>query len=120
MWIDNGTADTIVRWQRKEVAARYAIAEDVFEGLEFRGHPNAYHIFLTLPAPWRAQEFTDVVRSKGYGIVPADTFSIDRTPAPHAVRISLCDPRNHETLRQALVVIRDLATAGRQSQTHVI
>ena len=52
--------------------------------------------------------------------MPADTFAVDRTPTPHAVRISLCDPRNHDTLRQALTVVRDLATSGRQPQTHVI
>jgi DNA-binding transcriptional MocR family regulator len=120
MWIDNGTADDVVRWQRKEVAARYALAQEVFEGLEFMGHPSAYHIFLSLPSPWRTQEFVEAARARGYGIVPADTFAVDRTPTPHAVRISLCDPRNHDTLRQALIVIRDLATSGRQPQAHVI
>ena len=120
MWIDNGVADDVIRWQRKEVGARHAIASEIFADLEFKAHPAAYHIFLHLPSPWRAQEFAEAARARGYGIVPADTFAVDRTPTPHAVRISLCDPRNHDTLRQALTVVRDLATSGRQPQTHVI
>ena len=120
MWIDDGTVDEVMRWHRKDVSARQAIAREIFTGMDFRGHPMAHNILLYLPSPWRAQEFTEAARTRGYNIVPADTFAVDRAPTPHAVRISLCTPPSHEVLRQALITIRDLADSGRQPQTQVI
>jgi len=120
MWIENGTVDEVMRWQRKDVSARQTMAREIFAGLDFKAHPVAHNILLFLPSPWRAQEFTEAARARGYNIVPVDTFAVDRAPTPHAVRISLCTPPSHEVLRQALIAIRDLADSGHQPQTQVI
>ena len=50
--------------------------------------PAAAHLWLTLPEPWRADDFAAAARRCGVGIVPAAAFAVTRQP-PNAVRICL-------------------------------
>jgi DNA-binding transcriptional MocR family regulator len=52
-WIHDGTAETILARKRKEAAARYRIAKKALEGFAVQAHPEAYHLWLPLPKPWR-------------------------------------------------------------------
>jgi DNA-binding transcriptional MocR family regulator len=108
-WIDDGTADTMRRWHQAGAKARYEIAADILEGLDFAGHSACFHLFLNLPTPWRSQDFAAAAHARGYLILPADDFVVGRTAAPHAVRISLCGPETRADLRTALTGIRELA-----------
>src|SRR5258707_10809036 len=53
-WIQDGTAETILARKRKEAAARYRIARKALERFAIQAHPEAYHLWLALPKPWRA------------------------------------------------------------------
>ncbi len=109
IWIADGTAEIMRREHRSDSKVRFNIAAEVLEGLDFTGHPACFHLFLRLPAPWRAQDFAAAALSRGYQIIPADDFVVGRTPAPHAVRLSLCGPKTQADLRDALTAIRELA-----------
>jgi DNA-binding transcriptional MocR family regulator len=119
-WIEDGTADHIARWQSEQCRLRQAIAAEIFAGFEFRASPTSLHIFLTLPEPWRAQEFTLAARASGIIVEPAGTFAVGRIEAPHAVRISLAATPDIAILRKALATLVALAKSGPGARRSVV
>jgi DNA-binding transcriptional MocR family regulator len=75
--------------------------------------PNCptYHLWLELPAPWRASEFAAQVRLGNTLVSPADKFAVDRNPTPHAVRISLGGVAERSRLAEGLRVVAQALTA---------
>jgi len=108
-WIDDGTAERMRRGHQSSARARYEIAAEILDGMDFAGHAACFHVFLNLPAPWRSQDFAAAALSRGYMLVPAEEFAVDRAQTPHAVRLSLCGPKTLDDLRKALIEIRQLA-----------
>ncbi len=119
-WIEDGTADRLRHWQTGETAAREAIAREVFAGLNLRSHPACFHAFLELPEPWRTREFETAAREQGILVVPAEDFAVDRTPVPHAVRLSLTGPASREILRHSLETLNDMVRAAPSPRRTVI
>ncbi len=129
VWIEDGTADRLLDRQRRDAAARQAVAGEMLDGLEFRGHPASLHVFLHLPAPWRADDFAAAARTRGIGVVPAAAFSASGNAAPDAVRISLiadadrdapaADP-DHTMLRRTLGILAELAKSPPPPRAAVI
>jgi DNA-binding transcriptional MocR family regulator len=111
-WIEDGTADHLTRWHREQCRMRQALAAEIFAGFDMCAAPSSFHIFLSLPDPWRAQEFTEAARAKGIIVVPAGTYAVGRVAAPHAVRISLAAAMGLANLREALSTLATLAKAG--------
>ena len=63
---------------------------------------GAITAWLSLPEPWRAQEFVQAALREGIVISPAEHFTLSRQADTHAVRLCLGPPRTREHLRQAL------------------
>jgi len=111
-WLDDGTADRLIAWQRTEAAARQAIAAEVLAGLDVRGHAASFHVYLRLGPPWRARDLVQAVREEGVDIVAAEAFALDPAAAPEAVRLSLSAVPDRPSLRRALTLVRDRLAAG--------
>ncbi len=111
-WINDGRAEELLEWQRRETAARYEIAAKHLAGLNWRGHEAALHVWLTLPAPWRADDFTAAARQDGIAISPLAPFAVGREEAEQAVRITLSQPPDRATLSRALSGLRDILERG--------
>lgn len=109
--IEERIAENFVAWHRKEARERMKMAENLL-GLSgiFPACPT-YHLWLHLPAPWRASEFAAHVRLGNTLVSPADVFAVDRNPAPHAVRISLGGVAERSRLAEGLRVIADALIA---------
>ncbi len=120
LWIEDGTAERLVRWQAAETAARHAMAAAAFAGLEFRGDPACYHLFLNLPPPWRADRFIAAANERGIALVAAQTFAVDGTSAPQAVRVCLGNPPSRQALGGALKTLRTLADETPSPRRYVI
>lgn len=120
IWIEDGSAEKMRLWQAAEVADRVAVARDVLKGLEFRSHPAAYHLLLNLPDPWQAQDFCAAAEALGISLISAEDFAVDRRAPLHAVRLSLCGPKDRGELRGALETIRDLALTTPTPRNRVI
>ncbi|NQU62334.1 MAG: PLP-dependent aminotransferase family protein [Rhodospirillales bacterium] len=117
-WIEDGSAERMNEWQRGEVAIRQSIVREELAGIDYETHPESYHLWLPLPAPWRAEEFVAQVRTRNVVLMPAEAFVVGRDQSPHVVRISIGSAKNHERLRAGLAIIAEtLKTPQRPAQS---
>jgi DNA-binding transcriptional MocR family regulator len=100
-WIEDGTADSLLRFIRTEAAARQAIARQVLPAGRFKAGPDSFNIWLSLPDGWTRSAFTGHMRSTGIGVVASDAFTA-ANPPPEAVRICLGGPATRVEIRHAL------------------
>jgi len=107
-WIRDGAAERILEARRGESARRQAMAAELLEEFEFAAHPNGFHLWLRLPAPWRAEEFVLEARQRGVLLSPTSSFAVERSAAPDAVRICLGALRDHEVLSRALSALAEM------------
>ena len=105
--IEEGIAEEFVSWHRKEASKRLDIAREILGRPSLLPNCPSYHVWLPLPPPWRASEFVAHLRLRGVLVSPADSFAVDRSPAPHAIRISLGSTGDRKRLTQGLEVITD-------------
>ncbi len=119
-WIEQGTAERLVRWQAQENEARHRLATEILDGLNFRSHPSCIHLFLTLPEHWPSDVFAATARERGVVVATAREFAVDPSNAPEAVRLCLGSPRDLEDLSVVLKTIRDLMLEAPQRRRKVI
>ena len=104
-WIDDGTFERLVAAMRAEIAWRQDLADSVLGDLERQRSPEGYHIWLPLPAHFRADDLVGAMRQHGLSMVAAASFAVERGDEQQAVRISLGGPIDHERLGRALRVL---------------
>lgn len=107
-WIEDGTADELVSWQRRELAERHAIVKDEMEGFDWAGHPAALHFWLNLPGGWRPETLVDHARTLRVAVAPARPFMPPECKIPNAVRISVGGGHTQSGLRQGLKLLKGL------------
>ncbi|OYW41490.1 MAG: GntR family transcriptional regulator, partial [Azorhizobium sp. 12-66-6] len=100
-WIEDGTADSILRFIRAETAARQTLAAQILPAGTFRADPLSFNLWVELPEPWTRSAFVGHMRSTGIGIVASDAFAADGNP-PEAARVCLGGPVSREKVRGAL------------------
>src|ERR1700754_760620 len=90
-WIEDGTADTLLRFIRAETSARQKLAADILPKDSYRADPLSFNIWLPLPQPWTRSAFVEHMRATGLGVVASDAFVVDGV-APEAVRLCIGGP----------------------------
>ena len=100
-WIEDGTADSILRFIRTEAAARQALVAEVLPPGSYRSDPISFNIWLPLTNGWTRSTFGSQMRASGIGVVASDAFTVDG-PAEEAVRVCLGGPIRREALKGAL------------------
>ncbi|MCJ8142545.1 PLP-dependent aminotransferase family protein [Ancylobacter sp. A5.8] len=100
-WIEDGTADTLLRFIRAETAARQRLAADILPAGSFRADPMSFNLWVELPAPWTRSAFVGHMQSTGIGVVASDVFTVDGAP-PEAARVCLGGPVDRQKVRGAL------------------
>lgn len=100
-WIEDGTADSILRFIRTEAAARQTLVAEVLPAGSYRSDPISFNIWLPLTNGWTRSTFGTHMRSAGIGVVASDAFTVDGS-AEEAVRVCLGGPIRRETLKGAL------------------
>jgi DNA-binding transcriptional MocR family regulator len=100
-WIEDGTADMMLRFVRDETAARQDLARDILPPGSFVADPISFNLWVPLPQPWTRSAFVGHMRAVGIGVVASDPFTVEGTP-PEAVRVCLGGPTRQPELRHAL------------------
>lgn len=106
-WITDGTIDEIAAAIRSENRARQEIAARAFEGHHYAADPEGHHLWLDLPAHWRAGDFAEHADRAGVSIVPASAFAIGGSPTDQ-VRISLGVAPDRDLLEEGLLQLAAL------------
>lgn len=115
-WVDDGTADACTRAERAEIRARQAIAKRLLAGADVETRPESLHLWLSLPEPWRADEFVAAARIEGVNVTAAEAFAAGRAQAPHAVRVCLGAVPDRETLEKGLRILAGLLAGAPASR----
>ena len=106
--IRSGDALRIGRRRRALVMARQKLARQVL-GFDPPGsNPAATHLWLSLPEPWRREEFTRELLARGVKVTAADAFTVARGDTPHAVRICLCGTESDHALATGMEAVAAL------------
>ncbi len=89
LWINDGTAEKLASWQRKEMARRHALVKQILIGCRYTALPTSLHVWMPVPSPWRADNFTKQARLRGVVVTPGEVFVVGHNSAPQSIRISL-------------------------------
>lgn len=106
-WIADGTADEARRRKRAEMAERQAVAREALARYRVQTQPQSFHLWLSLPEPWRSDAFAAHARRRGVLVNPSQTFLVGPGAAPNAVRVCLGPPRDREQLRRGLKTLAE-------------
>ena len=100
-WIEDGTADAIMRFIRTETLARQKMAAEILPKSSYRADPLSFHLWVPLPPAWTRSAFIGHMRATGIGVVASDAFNAAGVP-PEAVRVCLGGPISRNELRNGL------------------
>jgi len=118
-WVADGTAERLAAEKRRETRLRNRRAREILTGFDITGDPAASHLWLTLPEPWRADDFAAAARRCGVGIVPAAAFAVTRQP-PNAVRICLGAQATAEQVERGIARLATLAATSPERYLSVV
>ena len=100
-WIEDGTADMILRFIRSETSARQKIVAAHLPAGSYSADPISFNIWLPLTEGWTRSSFAAHMRHSGLGIVASDAFTVDSQPG-ETVRVCICGPITREKLRHSI------------------
>ncbi|WP_018044241.1 PLP-dependent aminotransferase family protein [Methylobacterium sp. 88A] len=106
--MNDGTASRIGKAKRTDAAARQSAAREALSGLDVRGDPRAFHLWLSLPPHWTAERYAGAAARNGVAVSPASAFAVDPAVPENGVRLALGSPP-FERLETALQTLRRLA-----------
>lgn len=107
-WIEDGTAETLLGWQRNALGARNRVAARLLAGQSFLAAPNGLHVWLTLPEQWSEMAFVAHARHQGVAVASGAAFTIGERSRHRGVRICL-GAASEEGLERALDALRRLS-----------
>jgi DNA-binding transcriptional MocR family regulator len=113
--IADGSTARLEATKRADAARRQDIAEEALRGLRIRRGNGGYHLWLELPAGWRAESFAGAALRRGVVVTPASAFAVGAAHAPPAVRVALASP-SPDRLREGLAILAQLAAAGPEGE----
>jgi DNA-binding transcriptional MocR family regulator len=110
-WIADGTAARVAGLKREDARARQALAAKILANATVQADKSAFHLWLELPDPWRADTFVAAAALLGVAITPASAFAVTPGHAPNAVRIAISAPPLKD-LEHGLRTIRSLSDSS--------
>ena len=90
--IDDGTARRIETAKRADATARQHAAREALAGLDVRGDPRAFHLWLSLPSHWSAERYAAAAARNGVAVSPASAFAVGTSTPENGVRLALGSP----------------------------
>ncbi len=119
-WIEDGTAKRLNEFQRSEAQARQEMARTCLHKHEMLNNPFGFHLWLQLPAHWKADAFRVAAERLGVKLLTAEPFTVTQTNTPHAVRLCLSYELTRERVRRGLDVVAGLLEETRDPGVLVV
>jgi len=110
--ISNGNIDKIISEQRREIDKRQELAKSILGAHKPPMTKNAPHLWLTLPDPWRGNQFREALHQKEVSVLSSDSFAVERNQLVHAVRICLGTPTSLPKVKEGLDLIAETLHRG--------
>jgi DNA-binding transcriptional MocR family regulator len=118
-WLTTKEAAVWLKLQKKVLAERQELASKILGEYDIRLAKGSFHVWLSLPGPWRAIEFQSLLAKKGVRVLSAESFAVGRFPAPQAIRICISGPATASQLEKGLKVIRQQLDDGYDTRFEV-
>jgi len=113
-WVYSGFLREAADELMQENAERQKIAAELLCGQQFTTNRHGPHLWLQLPAPWRAIDFTNQCEKLGVITLGSSSLSVN-SPFVEAVRISLSAASSKDVLRDALATLRSVLVSGQSN-----
>ncbi len=111
-WIESGAAAELCQWQREEINRRWQVAAIRLPELVAHESVPAPFAWALLDSPWKSSDLAGLLRQRNVILIEDFHFAVGRSPAPHAVRISLTSPPSSNILEEGLAIIRRVLDEG--------
>lgn len=108
LWIEDGTADRVLRAKRDEAAVRNRLARDVLDGFSLETRTTGFFCWLRLPAPWTGAAFADAARRRGVLVAEGEHFAMGHDMPEQGVRLALGGLPRRADLAAALAALADV------------
>ncbi|MGQ7843248.1 aminotransferase-like domain-containing protein [Granulosicoccus sp. 3-233] len=105
-WIETGVSDEILHQIRSESIQRQQLAREILPTGSFDAHPEAFHCWVRVPAPWTRHRLVDWMRGHALGAVSSDAF-VMHGQAPEAFRLCLGGAASRHQAKSALEFLSD-------------
>ncbi|MDR1733014.1 MAG: PLP-dependent aminotransferase family protein [Synergistaceae bacterium] len=106
--IASGQFETIIENHKDNTALRSLVVDQWLSGEICRGKETDIFRWLLLPERHTGKGFEDIALSKGVQVYAAERFAIGKTPPAHAVRLSICAPKDLEQLEKGIKILAEL------------
>ncbi|GAA5175878.1 MULTISPECIES: PLP-dependent aminotransferase family protein [Halomonadaceae] len=107
-WLADGSVEALAAQQRSLLAERQRLAARRLQGHEIAARPSSLHVWVTLPAAWRAEELRQQAEQEGLALTASQPFMVEQTPPPRRVRLSLGAEPDIERLDRGLELVARL------------
>jgi DNA-binding transcriptional MocR family regulator len=106
--IASGQFETIIENHKINTAARNSIVGRWLSKEMCRGKETDIFRWLLLPERFTGKAFEEAALSKGVQVYAAEKFTVGKTPPAHAVRLSICAPKDLGQLEAGIKMIADI------------
>ncbi|MES0883819.1 PLP-dependent aminotransferase family protein [Roseibium sp. SCP14] len=106
--INDGTAFKLAKKQRDAAAHRQTLARTILKEVDFTSDHHGLHMWIRLPADWRADTFRAQCARHGVLVSEGRSFAASSATAPEAVRICLSHEVSELRLMKGLQVLANL------------
>lgn len=104
-WVRDGTAMRLIAKRRAAGRVRIDAARRVLRRHTLSSRDDGLHVWLTLPQPWRADEFATYARAEGLTVMPSQDLAATSSGSIQALRLSLGAEPSLDRLKQGLARI---------------
>lgn len=119
-WLEGDWMERLLERQRRSINERLVTARQRLAGLEFTSRDDHALIWLPLPEPCHAGQFSSALRAAGVLVRTADHFAVGRGTVPNAIRLSVNAAESLAQLERGLDIFRAVIasppTASLESQ----
>jgi DNA-binding transcriptional MocR family regulator len=111
-WVQDGQLERLVAEIRGEAVARQRLVREALGDLDYRCHPEGYHLWLPLPGGTLPAGLVDTLRPAGLSVVPSEIFAVEPERSTAALRVSIGGSISRERLARALRMLDAMLAGG--------